>query len=249
MKRIFALILTLCFCFSLFLPLVAEEELPHIYMKHDLSDDLTRLTVELFTDGKKWTAIDFGLKYDPAVLNLEAVAVGSKVLSAIERGKFDFITMHRDLAEANEKGFCNFVAAVGNATCDMTRYAGPVVVFTFAVKDATKARAALDICLATMVDKNGNALLEYTSYGPNDTPVAYESHAVDFFTYGDLNGDGKISVFDATLIMRSLVGMVELNERQTAAAKVAGRTSVSVFDATLIMRYLVGMIETFPAEA
>jgi len=245
----FALLLAVSFCFAMFVPFTAEEELPHVYMKHDLSEDKTRLTVELYTDGKKWTAIDFGLKYDPAVLNLEAVNVGSKVLSAIERGKFEFITMHRDEAEANASGFCNFVAAVGNETCDMTRYGGPVVVFTFSVKDRTRARAALDICLATMVDKDGNALLEYTSYGPNDTPVVYESHGVDFFTYGDLNGDGKITVFDATLIMRSLAGMTELTEYQAAAAKVAGRTSVSVFDATLIMRYLVGMIDSFPAEA
>ncbi|MBO5220971.1 MAG: dockerin type I repeat-containing protein [Clostridia bacterium] len=250
MKKALALLLAFAFALGLSLGVIAEEEvLPHIYMKTALNDAQNNLTVELYTDGKKWTALDFGLKFDPAALNLESVNVGSKILTAIDRGGYDFITMHRDIAESNSAGFCNFVAAVGNETCNMTRYAGPVAVFTFSVKDLTKARASLDICLATMVDKDGNALLDYTSYGPSDPPVAYESHQVDLFRYGDLNRDGKITIFDATLIMRSLVGMTELNERQSAAALVSGRAQVSVFDATLIMRYLVGMIDSFPVES
>lgn len=248
MKKALALLLAFAFALGLSLGVIAEEEvLPHIYMKTALNDAQNNLTVELYTDGKKWTAIDFGLKFDPAALNLESVNVGSKILTAIDRGGYDFITMHRDIAESNSAGFCNFVAAVGNETCNMTRYAGPVVVFTFSVKDLTKARASLDICLATMVDKDGNALLDYTSYGPSDPPVAYESHQVDLFRYGDLNRDG-IDVFDAMMIMQHVVGIIQLDEYQAAAAKVAGDTDVSVFDAMLIMQYVVGIVDSFPAE-
>ncbi len=246
MKKALALLLAFAFALGLSLGVIAEEEvLPHIYMKTALNDAQNNLTVELYTDGKKWTAIDFGLKFDPAALNLESVNVGSKILTAIDRGGYDFITMHRDIAESNSAGFCNFVAAVGNETCNMTRYAGPVVVFTFSVKDLTKARASLDICLATMVDKDGNALLDYTSYGPSDPPVAYESHQVDLFRYGDLNRNG-IDMYDALLIMQHLVDMVELNEYQLAAAKVSGNEELSMYDALLIMQYLVDIIDKFP---
>lgn len=248
MKKTLARMLVLCFFFAFALPFVGEEEvLPPIYMKSSLNAAGDNLTVELYTDGKKWTAIDVGLKFDPALLRLESVSVGSKILTAIERKGYDFITMHRDLAPANQSGFCNFVAAVGNETCDMTRYGGPVVVYTFAVTDGTKARASLEICLATLVDKDGNALLDYTSYRPSDDPVPYESHEVDLFRYGDLNRNG-IDVFDAMMIMQNVVGSLSLDDYQTAAAKVSGGETVTVFDAMMIMQYVVGTVTSFPAE-
>lgn len=248
MKRIFALLLILCLLGGLSLSVIAEEEpLPHIYMKYSLDDASDRLRVELYTDGKKWTAIDFGLTFDPSVLRLDAVTVGSKILTAIERKGFEFLTMHRDLELSNQSGFCNFVAAVGSETCNMTNYAGPVVVYDFTVIDATAPSVDLDICLATMVDKDGNALLEYTPYGPNDTPIPYETHTINFFTYGDLNGDG-VNVFDAMMIMQYVVGTLELDEQQLIAARVSGNEEVSVFDAMMIMQYVVGTITSFPAE-
>jgi hypothetical protein len=247
MKRIFALLLTLCFLAGIAIFPSAEEELPPVYLKSALNDAQNNLTVELYTDGKQWTALDFGLKFDPAALELQSVSVGSKILSAIERGGYDFITMNRDIAEANQSGFCNFVAAVGNASCNMTRYAGPVAVYTFSVKDLTKAQASLDICIATMVDKDGTALLNYTSYGPADPPVAYENHNVPLFRYGDLNRSG-VDVFDAMMIMQYVVGSLSLDEYQLSAAKVCGNEDASVFDAMLIMQYVVGTITSFPAE-
>lgn len=247
MKRIFALLLTLCFLAGIAVFPSAEEELPPVYLKSFLNEAQDNLTVELYTDGKQWTALDFGLKFDPAALELQSVSVGSKILSAIERGGYDFITMNRDVAESNQGGFCNFVAAVGNASCNMTRYAGPVAVYTFSVKDLTKAQASLDICIATMVDKDGTALLNYTSYGPADPPVAYENHNVPLFRYGDLNRNG-VDVFDAMMIMQYVVGSLTLNEYQLAAATVSGNADASVFDAMMIMQHIVGTITSFPAE-
>ena len=247
MKRIFALLLVLCLVAGFALVPSAEEELPPVYLKAFLNDAQDNLTVELYTDGKQWTALDFGLKFDPTALELQSVSVGSKILSAIERGGYDFITMNRDIAESNKGGFCNFVAAVGNPSCNMTRYAGPVAVYTFSVKDLTKAQASLDICIATMVNKDGTALLNYTSYGPSDPPVSYENHKIPLFRYGDTNRNG-IDMYDALLVMQYLVDMVDFNEYQLAAAKVSGNAEISMYDALLIMQYLVDIIETFPAE-
>ena len=247
MKRIFALLLVLCFVAGFALVPSAEEELPPVYLKSFLNDAQNNLTVELYTDGKQWTALDFGLKFDPTALELQSVSVGSKILSAIERGGYDFITMNRDIAESNKGGFCNFVAAVGNPSCNMTRYAGPVAVYTFSVKDLTKAQASLDICIATMVNKDGTALLNYTSYGPSDPPVSYENHKVPLFRYGDLNRDG-VDVADAMMVLQSVVSIITLDEYQAAAAKVAGEADISVLDAMLILQYVVGIVTEFPAE-
>lgn len=250
MKRITAFLL--CFVLSvgliLSLPAVAdeEEELPPVYVKFHLDENNDYLTFELYTDGLLWTALDFGVKYDPAALSLESVAVGRKIQTAISRG-FDFITTHRDIDAANQVGYCNFVAAVGSADCRMTAYSGPFAIYTFSVKDLTKATASLGLCISTLVDKNGEPLLEYTAFGPSEAPVVYQDESVDLFTYGDLNRNG-VDMYDALLIMQSLVDIVELDEYQTEASKVSGGESVSMYDALLIMQYLVDIIEKFPVE-
>ena len=258
-KRVFALLLALCFVFPSFfaVPFVAEEEptvqppqeevLPPIYMKTELSEGADVLTVELYTDGIQWTALDFGLKYDPAVLTLSAVSEGQKILSARRKG-FDFLVMNRDIEASNQSGYCNFVATVGSATCNVTRYSGAIAIYTFAVTDLTKAVASLEVCVSTLVDASGTPLVEYTSFGPGEEPVVHLSQSANLFRYGDLNRDG-VTIYDAMLIMQQLVDMTQLNEYQLAAAKVSGGEELSIFDAMLIMQYLVGMIETFPAEA
>ena len=68
-------------------------------------------------------------------------------------------------------------------------------------------------------------------------------------TMGDVNGDGSIDVADAILILRHIVGLVELNHTQLTAANVGGQTDgqgaplVDVSDAILILRYIVGLNE------
>lgn len=250
MKRIVAFLLTFAVTFGLLLGFSAgaEEELPPLYVKHSINQNRDTLTVELYTDGLKWTAIDFGVRFDPSVLTLSAVSVGSKILTAQERGGYEFLTMHRDIAASNSAGFCNFVAAVGSESCRMTAYAGPIVIYTFGIKDKTKAKAAFDVCVATLVDKDGKTLLNHTPYGPTDTPVTYQTESANLFRYGDLNRDG-VDVFDAMMIMQYVVGSLQLNEYQLAAAKVCGESDVSVFDAMMIMQYVVGSLNRFPAES
>lgn len=249
MKKWLSFLLAFSLCIGLCAGIPSgAEELPPLYMTHSLNEAQDLLTVELYTDGLKWTALDFGLKFDPQVLTLETVTVGRKVLSAQERGGFDFLTMHKEIEASNRAGFCNFVAVVGSETCNMTAYAGSIVVFTFSVTDKTKARAAFDICVATLVDKNGTPLLNYTPYGVDQPPVSYQSETAKLFRYGDLNRDG-VDVFDAMMIMQYVVGSLPLNEYQLAAAKVCGDSEVSVFDAMMIMQYVVGSLSSFPAES
>ncbi len=58
--------------------------------------------------------------------------------------------------------------------------------------------------------------------------------------FGDANGDGEITIEDATLIQKSVVGIAALDADQKALADVNGDGKVTVFDVTLIQKYIVG---------
>lgn len=58
--------------------------------------------------------------------------------------------------------------------------------------------------------------------------------------------DNAITAFDASLISRYVVGMLNLNDCQMMAADVSGDGTVSAFDASLILRYLVGRLPSQP---
>ncbi len=68
--------------------------------------------------------------------------------------------------------------------------------------------------------------------------------------YGDVNGDGSIDVGDAILVLRHIVGLVDIEEEYGAEALVRAKVSggegpVDVGDAILILRYIVGLIDNF----
>ncbi len=57
--------------------------------------------------------------------------------------------------------------------------------------------------------------------------------------HGDVNGDGVVSVSDATLIQKYIVGEVNFNCAQELRARVNWNSySVTVKDATLIQKYI-----------
>lgn len=63
---------------------------------------------------------------------------------------------------------------------------------------------------------------------------------VEKTAYGDVNHDGKIDVVDATLVLKHIVGLVNLAEAYQGAAiiraDVSGNGSIDVGDAILILR-------------
>jgi len=65
-------------------------------------------------------------------------------------------------------------------------------------------------------------------------------------TLGDLNGDGKVNVQDATLSLRIAVGVITPTDAQKAAGDVNHDGKWNVQDTTLILRKAVGAITTFP---
>lgn len=57
--------------------------------------------------------------------------------------------------------------------------------------------------------------------------------------YGDVNGDGDITVVDATLVQKHIVQFETLSADKQILADVNGDNTISVVDATLIQKYIV----------
>lgn len=61
---------------------------------------------------------------------------------------------------------------------------------------------------------------------------------------GDVDGDGKVSIKDATLIQKHLASMVFLEENQLKSADANGDGNINIRDVTQIQKYLAGFISS-----
>lgn len=67
--------------------------------------------------------------------------------------------------------------------------------------------------------------------------------------YGDADGDGNVTILDATRIQRHLASYdPPISEEDMKAARVSGNEELSIIDATLVQRYIADIITVFPAE-
>lgn len=87
------------------------------------------------------------------------------------------------------------------------------------------------------VSKNAHADREYTVIVTNSDVI----RNAKIFAIGDVNSDGDISVVDATLVQKYIVGLENLTDLQKKTADVNDNNEISVVDATLIQKYIVGL--------
>ena len=62
---------------------------------------------------------------------------------------------------------------------------------------------------------------------------------------GDVNGDEKVDITDATMIQKAVAELIELDENQQLAADVNEDNKVDITDATMIQKYVAEMIDHF----
>lgn len=72
--------------------------------------------------------------------------------------------------------------------------------------------------------------------------VAEESHM------GDIDGNGKVDIIDATSIQRHIARIISLDEDILYFTDVDGDGDISVLDCTAVQRYIAKIINTFPCE-
>ncbi|MCL2487737.1 MAG: dockerin type I repeat-containing protein, partial [Oscillospiraceae bacterium] len=66
--------------------------------------------------------------------------------------------------------------------------------------------------------------------------------------YGDVNGDEKVDINDARLILQYLVDKYTIPEDRMVYARVNGGDTVTISDARLLLQFIVDKIDKFPAD-
>ncbi|HEY3285261.1 MAG TPA: dockerin type I domain-containing protein [Armatimonadota bacterium] len=66
--------------------------------------------------------------------------------------------------------------------------------------------------------------------------------------YGDLNGDGKVSITDVVTALRGVAGLVTLTDAQKLAADVNGDGKFNISDVVMMLRFVAGLITKFPVQ-
>lgn len=114
--------------------------------------------------------------------------------------------------------------------------------------DVEAARAVVNNALAIGVPEGG--------IGNLDDLVAAEGKIADLtgdILFGDVDGNGSINVADAILLLRHIIGFVDLEQAYGAEALIRARVSCShgapaIEDAILILQYVLDLIEQFPVQ-
>lgn len=77
--------------------------------------------------------------------------------------------------------------------------------------------------------------------------------STDDILYGDVSGNKEVSVLDAQLVLKHVVGSLTLPDDAytsftLAVADVTGNGTITSYDAALILQYSIGLIPSFPVE-
>ena len=67
--------------------------------------------------------------------------------------------------------------------------------------------------------------------------------------WGDVNGDGASTAYDASLILQHNVGLITLSSSQLFVGDVNGDGGTTAYDASLVLQINVGLISVFPVES
>jgi len=92
--------------------------------------------------------------------------------------------------------------------------------------------------------------LEDALFDTGLVPVELTSGGIDIVAliYGDVDFNGLVQAYDASMILQYLVGYINLDDLQLLVADVSFDSTVSALDATLILQYGVGIIDTLPYQ-
>ncbi len=95
---------------------------------------------------------------------------------------------------------------------------------------------ALEEAIKVLEDSNSNDATYRAEY--NTLMQVYDT--IVPLTKGDINFDGEITVADALLVIKNVVGNNQFNEREAYAADLSSDNIITVLDAVMIQRAIVG---------
>ena len=93
-------------------------------------------------------------------------------------------------------------------------------------------------------------VIDYVMFDEVDIPIETLSGGVNIFQLipGDVSLDGEVHAYDASLILKYLVGLEELDHFQQTNANVTMDTTISALDASMILQYVVALLDSLPYD-
>ncbi|MEN6328172.1 MAG: cohesin domain-containing protein [Syntrophomonas sp.] len=86
------------------------------------------------------------------------------------------------------------------------------------------------------------------SNGDTDIPCTLENGGISIVNCGDVNGNSRIDVGDAVLILKYDAGLITLPTERLAVANVDSDPAINVNDAISILKYIVRLINQLPVQ-
>ncbi|MCH8289403.1 MAG: T9SS type A sorting domain-containing protein, partial [Candidatus Marinimicrobia bacterium] len=86
-------------------------------------------------------------------------------------------------------------------------------------------------------------------FSKNESEFSQEVSAVLAVAGGDIDSNGTVQAFDASLVLRFLTGTLDFTLWQEFEADVSDNDEVTEMDASLILQHVVGAIDLFPSES
>ncbi len=106
------------------------------------------------------------------------------------------------------------------------------------------ARAAYD----GLTDTQKDLVTNLAKLVDAEAKIAELENPAPAITYGDVDGDGKVTAADALEVLKSVVGKVTLTDEQLVKADTDGNGKADATDALNILKKVVGKIDKFPVE-
>lgn len=85
-----------------------------------------------------------------------------------------------------------------------------------------------------------DGLVKWYSANGNEVTI-YAVNPYELTLFGDVNGDGTLSIVDATLIQAYLVRIAQFDDSQKAVGDVNGDGTININDVTLLQKYIAGI--------
>lgn len=210
----------------------SEQPQPNLSLTLSKSNVNVGDTFTATLSNKKMSIISFisQIRFNKDVLEVVSITESEGYTNLASGAKTAVITT---VADANDRG----VVGISVAKTEETTYpVKDIVTVTF------KAKAAGDGWFELVESTDGTDGYHGDNSGGTVTVEAAT------YLYGDIDGNGEVDLYDATLIMRYAVGLITLDDAAVARGNVSGDTLTDLYDATLIQRYAVGIITEFPVE-
>ena len=106
------------------------------------------------------------------------------------------------------------------------------------VSDTNESADTVSVTTQTLTNFDGSQVLSLLPFSM--TVLSSDGPQAAARPRGDVNGNGTVSAFDASLVLQYVVGSMTLDVRSQCAADYNGNGTVSAFDASLILQCVVG---------